>query len=57
VLLGEQGAGTRPDYDIYVRPTDGSTPVRVGDGEGRDFSPDMKWVLATLPLIYPGNSS
>jgi dipeptidyl aminopeptidase/acylaminoacyl peptidase len=36
-----------------VRPTDGSAPVRVGDGEGRDFSPDMKWVLTTLTLHIP----
>jgi serine/threonine protein kinase/WD40 repeat protein len=52
-LLGEQGSGSHPDYDIYVRPTDGSAPVRVGDGEGRDFSPDMTWVLTTLTLHIP----
>jgi Tol biopolymer transport system component len=53
VLLGEEGTGSRPGYDIYVRPTDGSPPVRIGEGEGRDFSPDMKWVLATLPVRVP----
>ena len=53
VLLGEEGTGSRPGYDIYVRPTDGSAPVRIGEGEGRDFSPDMKWALATLPLRVP----
>ena len=52
-LLSEQGSGSHLDYDIYVRPTDGSAPVRVGDGEGRDFSPDMKWVLTTLTLHIP----
>ena len=53
VLLGEEGTGSRPDYDIYVRSTDGSAPVRVGEGVGRDFSPDMKWVLALLSLHVP----
>jgi serine/threonine protein kinase len=53
VLLEEEGAGSQPGYDIYARPIDGSAPVRIGEGEGRDFSPDMKWVLATLPLRIP----
>ena len=53
VLLGEEGTGSRPGYDIYVRPTDGSAPVRIGEGEGRDFSPDMKWVLAMLSFSVP----
>jgi eukaryotic-like serine/threonine-protein kinase len=48
VLLQEEGTGSRPGYDIYVRSTDGSPPVRIGQGNGNDFSPDMKWVLATL---------
>jgi eukaryotic-like serine/threonine-protein kinase len=52
-LLGEEGTGSRPGYDIYVRPTDGAAPVRIGEGEGRDFSPDMKWVLAMLSLSVP----
>ncbi len=52
-LLGEQGTGSRPGYDIYVRPTDGSPPVRIGDGVGCDFSPDMKWVLAASSLHTP----
>ena len=52
-LLGEQGSDSHPDYDIYVRPTDGSARVRVGDGEGRDFSHDMKWVLTTLTSHIP----
>jgi serine/threonine protein kinase len=53
VLLEEEGAGSQPGYDIYARPIDGSAPVRIGEGEGRDFSSDMKWVLATLPLRIP----
>jgi serine/threonine protein kinase/Tol biopolymer transport system component len=53
VLLGEEGSGSRSDYDIYVRSTDGSPPVRLGQGQGLDFSPDMKWVLASLSLRVP----
>ena len=53
VLLGEEGAGSRSDYDIYVRSTDGSPPVRLGEGVGYDFSPDMRWVLASPSVRVP----
>jgi serine/threonine protein kinase len=53
VLLNEEGANSGPDYDVYVRASAGSAPVRVGDGMGYDFSPDMKWVLSSLILHIP----
>jgi len=53
VLLEEEGAGSQPDYDIYMRSTDGSAPVRLGVGHGLDFSPDGKWVLARSGLTTP----
>src|SRR5262249_2657308 len=53
VLLNEEGANSGPDYDVYVRGSDGSAPVRIGDGTGYDFSPDMKWVLSSLTLRVP----
>lgn len=53
VVLNEEGAGSGPDYDVYVRATDGAAPVRVGDGHGYDFSPDMKWVLSSQLLHIP----
>jgi serine/threonine protein kinase len=53
VLLNEEGADSGPDYDVYVRASDGAAPVRVGDGQGYDFSPDMKWVLSSLTLHIP----
>jgi eukaryotic-like serine/threonine-protein kinase len=53
VLLGEEGTGSRSDYDIYVRSTDGSPPVRLGEGVGYDFSPDMRWVLASPSVRVP----
>lgn len=33
----------------YVRPTDGSSPVKLGPGRALAFSPDEKWVLITTP--------
>ncbi len=54
MLLNDEGAGSGPDYDVYVRASDGAAaPVRVGDGIGYDFSPDMKWVLSSLTLHIP----
>lgn len=53
VLLNEEGANSGPDYDVYVRASDGAAPERVGDGVGYDFSPDMNWVLSSLILHIP----
>lgn len=53
MVLNEEGAGSGPDYDIYVRASDGAAPISIGDGHGYDFSPDMKWVLSSLPLHIP----
>jgi hypothetical protein len=46
-------------YATYLRRADGSPPVRLGDGDGYDLSPDGKWVVAltgeSLPriLLHP----
>ena len=40
---GEAGGETGV---IYVRPTDGSPAVRLGDGTAPSLSPDGKWVIA-----------
>jgi serine/threonine protein kinase len=52
VLLEEEGTGSQTGYDIYLRPTDGSPPVRIGEGRGDDFSPDKKWVLASRGQLF-----
>jgi eukaryotic-like serine/threonine-protein kinase len=39
---------------VYVRPTDGSLPVKLGPGTGLALSPDKKWVLAHLSTGEPG---
>jgi len=51
--LNDEGADSGPDYAVYVRTTDGGAPERVGDGQGYDFSPDIKWVLSSLTLHIP----
>ena len=46
VLFVEIGQGGGLNGHIYVRKTDGSPAIRLGDGEATNFSPDGKWVLA-----------
>jgi eukaryotic-like serine/threonine-protein kinase len=43
---GEAGGETGA---FYVRPTDGSPAVRLGEGLAPTLSPDGKWVLAMIP--------
>ena len=45
LLFDEGGEGGGPKGSVYLRTTDGATPVRLGDGQALDFSPDEKWVL------------
>ena len=47
VLLSEVLRGAGNNGAIYLRKTDGSDAIRMGDGFGEDLSPDGKWVLAT----------
>ena len=53
------------DYASYMRKTDGSAAVRLGEGYAQDLSPDGKWVIAasfstptrlTLFPMGPGES-
>ncbi len=45
VLITEDGEGAGATASIYLRGTDGSAAVRLGEGEGLAISPDGKWVL------------
>jgi eukaryotic-like serine/threonine-protein kinase len=45
VLFGEIRGGGGAAQGIYVRQTDGSPAVRLGDGYPSDLSPDGRWVL------------
>jgi eukaryotic-like serine/threonine-protein kinase len=46
LLFTEGGEGGGPGYGVYIRPTDGSPAVRLGDGEALALSPDGQWVLS-----------
>jgi Tol biopolymer transport system component len=46
VLFNETIYGGGPNFGIYLRRTDGSPAVRLGDGFGFGLSPDGQWVLA-----------
>lgn len=60
VLFDEEGDGGGPNYTIFLRDTDGSPPVRIGEGVGLAISPDAKWVITqpakggTLSLVPTG---
>jgi eukaryotic-like serine/threonine-protein kinase len=49
ILFDEEGDGGGEFYSTYVRKTDGSPPVRLGDGGAYAISKDGKWALANLP--------
>jgi Tol biopolymer transport system component len=45
IVFEEEGNGGGPNYTVFVRETDGSPPVRIGEGLGMAISPDAKWVI------------
>jgi Tol biopolymer transport system component len=45
ILFEEEGDGGGPNYTVFLRDTDGSPPLRIGDGVGEAISPDGKWVI------------
>jgi Tol biopolymer transport system component len=45
LLFDEGSEGGGPKGSVYLRTTDGSTPVRLSDGQALDLSPDEKWAL------------
>jgi DNA-binding winged helix-turn-helix (wHTH) protein/Tol biopolymer transport system component len=49
VLLTVQGETSGTGFEVYLRKTDGSPAVRLGDGLPQRFSPDGKWVLTDYP--------
>jgi Tol biopolymer transport system component len=46
LLFYEWGAGAENGPTVYLRKTDGSDAVRLGDGRALGLSPDGKWALA-----------
>ena len=53
VLFHEGGKGGGSLGTIFLRKTDGTGAVRLGEGYGVDLSPDQKWVLALTPSDPP----
>ncbi len=53
VVFWEGGKGGGPLSTIFLRKTDGSPAVRLGEGYGVALSPDQKWVLALTPEDPP----
>ena len=47
-IFNESGPGSGTNYAIYLRSTDGSPAVRLGDGHGQGRSPDGKSLIAVL---------
>jgi serine/threonine protein kinase/Tol biopolymer transport system component len=45
ILFEEEGDGGGPNYTVFLRATDGSPPVRMGEGIAEAISPDGKWVI------------
>jgi Tol biopolymer transport system component len=48
LLLDEEGEGAGATSSVYLRGTDGSPAVRLGEGVGTALSPDGKWALAIV---------
>ena len=59
LLFTEGGEGGGPAYGVYLRSTDASPAVRLGDGEALALSPDGQWALSILrgakphPVLLP----
>jgi len=49
IAVDYSGAGSGPNYAVYLVKTDGSPPVRLGEGSSMGISPDGKWNAAFLP--------
>ena len=50
VLFSESGEGGGPGYSAFLRATDGSPAVRLGEGSGQSLSPDGKRALC---IVHP----
>jgi hypothetical protein len=62
VLFYELGVGGGPQGSVYLRGTDGSPAVRLGDGQALALSPDGRWAVVQtasthLDLIPTGAGS
>ena len=49
LVFEEQGAGGGVNYTVFIRNTDGSPAIKLGEGFAGDLSPDGKYALSQLP--------
>jgi hypothetical protein len=52
LLFEEQGASARPNYNIFIRKTDGSAAIKLGEGYAFGLSRDGNYVISQLPGDY-----
>jgi Tol biopolymer transport system component len=50
ILIDEEGDGGGPNYSVYLRKTDGSAAVRLGEGRAMSLSPDGAWVVTRVAI-------
>ena len=48
ILIHDTGEGSGINYAVYLRRTDESFAVRLGDGDGPKLSPNGRWTTATF---------
>jgi len=53
LLFDEEGEAGGANYTVYLKKSDGSPAVRLGEGNALALSPDGKWALSILPA--PGS--
>ena len=58
ILFGESGDAAGSEYAVYLRGTDGSPAVRLGEGAPESLSPSGQWVIARSSdskklILYP----
>ncbi|HRH42004.1 MAG TPA: protein kinase [Pyrinomonadaceae bacterium] len=47
-IFTNYGQSAGKDYSVYLGKTDGSSPIRLGEGQGHILSADGKWVISEL---------
>ena len=53
VLLTNYDQRSGDEYQVFLRPTDGGSAMRLGPGEATDLSADGRWVLSAVPGENP----
>ena len=48
LLFDEEGEGGGAESSVYIRKTDGSSAIRLGEGVAQALSPDGKWALTIM---------